>query len=547
MRRASYLSLVRRTLSTAMMAAAVLFMASCGDDPTTPEPTPTPTPTPTPDPGKKVSEVVKWMDERLQKEYMWLDEYNEKHAQFNLGLEWDEFLDKTLARLTTNTDDGSEYEGQRSFYTYVTREESTTESSSTRATLPTINGYGLNLSPFPLLLSSIEGYTNNDIGFAIEHAYPGSAAAEAGLDRGDLITKINGKKISRATYQDVWLDLQYSKTGSITITAQTYDEENEKSEFKDFSISASAFEENPVAYSDVLTLDEKLSAGDKKIGYLSYLSFDADFDDVLVNAIKDLLQKGVTDMILDLRANGGGHVTSSVLLASMLLDESYVGEDKVYARLVHNPNNKVYEDKVHTLERARMNADASKVEDLPNIGVKKLWVICSELSASASEMLIVGLRGLDVEVELIGNVTEGKNCGMEVTYKTVDSYKYEFAPITFMNENGKGFSDYGDGITPEHHLAAYSEDANVKANLRQLCGYYPIPYTIWGDYESDIALSEAVMQICGKSLFTSSSSAQAFAPRRATTRAGGAALPERTNLKMERNDLRSRGLIVVKE
>lgn len=100
MRRASYLSLVRRTLSTAMMAAAVLFMASCGDDPTTPEPTPTPTP------SVKVDEVVKWMDGRLQKEYMWMDEYNEKHSNFDLSLAWDKFLDKTLLSLTTNKADG---------------------------------------------------------------------------------------------------------------------------------------------------------------------------------------------------------------------------------------------------------------------------------------------------------------------------------------------------------------------------------------------------------------------------------------------------------
>ena len=159
----------------------------------------------------------------------------------------------------------------------------------------------------------------------------------------------------------------------------------------------------------------------------------------------------------------------------------------------------------------------------------------------------MGLRGLDVEVELIGNVTEGKNCGMEVTYFTDEEYKYEFAPITFMNENGKGFSDYGDGIVPEHHLAAYANDSSISATLQSQSNYFPIPITAWGDVSHDIALSEAVMQICGKSLFTSSSSAQAFAPRRATTRAGGAALPERTNLKMERNDLRSRGLIVVKE
>lgn len=548
MRRESYLSFLRRTLSTAMMAAAVLFMASCGDDPTTPEPTPTPTPTPTPDTGKKVSEVVKWMDERLQKEYMWLDEYKEKHPTFDRTLEWNEFLPKTLSLLTTNSDDGGEYDGKRSFYSYVSRTRDISSEASTRASLPTDYGYGIEISSYVVGVSSIEGYEQGNYGFVLEHVYPGSAAAEVGLNRGDLILQVDGKKLNSSNYQNLWIKLQDAESVNTTkITTEIYNEEAKEYQIAEYELTASNFERNPVAYCDVLTLDEEYGAGDKKIGYMSYLAFDGDYNDAMVDAMKELSKQGVTDMILDLRANGGGHVSSSILLASMLLDESYVGDDKVYARLKHNPQNTVYEDETLTLTKLYSPSGSTAKYDLPNIGIKKLWVICSEFTASASEMVIVGLRGLDVEVELIGNVTEGKNCGMEVTYFTDEEYKYEFAPITFMNENGKGFSDYGDGIVPEHNLAAYTMNSSISDNLKSLCNYFPVPLTAWDDIKNDIALKETVMQICGKSLFTSSSSAQAFAPRRATTRAGGAALPERTNLKMERNDLRSRGLIVVKE
>lgn len=550
MRRASYLSLVRRTLSTAMMAAAVLFMASCGDDPTTPEPTPTPTPTPTPDPGKKVSEVVKWMDERLQKEYMWLDEYKEKHSQIDLSLEWDKFLpENLLKKLTTNTDDGEmNNKGEHtSLYTYVSRRRDISSQSSTRA-LPTVYGYGIEISPYYVGVSSIEEYTKSDYGFVIEHVYPGSVADEAGLSRGDLILQIDNKKITESSIATLWTKLvDANSSNNINITAQIYDEEAKEYRIEEHKLTASNYESNPVAFCDVLTLDEKYGAGDKKIGYMVYLAFDHDYNDAMVDAIKELSKQGITDMILDLRANSGGHVTSSIMLASMLLDESYVGDDKVYARLKHNPKNTVYDDEVFTLDKFYSPQGSSAQYDLPNLGIKKLWVICSEFTASASEMLIVGLRGLDIEVELIGNVTEGKNCGMEVTYKNFDGYKYEFAPITFINENGKGFSDYGDGIIPEHYLAAYASNSALSDRQRTLCDYFPIPLTAWDDITNDIALEETVMQICGKSLFTSSSSAQAFAPRHVATRAGGAALPERTNLKMERNDLRSRGLIVVKE
>ena len=363
-----------------------------------------------------------------------------------------------------------------------------------------------------------------------------------------LILQIDNKKVTESSIETVWTKLvDANSSNNINITAQIYDEEAKEYRIEEHKLAASQYESNPVAFCDVLTLDEKYGAADKKIGYMVYLAFDHDYDDAMVDAIKELSKQGITDMILDLRANSGGHVTSSIMLASMLLDESYVGDDKVYARLKHNPKNTVYDDVDFTLDKFYSPQGSSAQYDLPNLGVKKLWVICSEFTASASEMLIVGLRGLDVEVELIGNVTEGKNCGMEVTYKNFDGYEYEFAPITFMNENGKGFSDYGDGITPEHNLVTYASNPALTDRQRSLCSYFPVPLTAWDDIKNDIALEETVMQICGKSLLTSSSDAQASASRFATTRAGGIVLPERINKKIERNDLRSRGMIIVKE
>lgn len=539
MRRASsYTTILRRALLGVAAVSSFAFMVSCGDDPTTPEPTPTPPP------GKQVSEVVKWMDERLQKEYMWMDEYNNKHSSFDRTLEWDEYLGATLLSMTTNMDDGGEDDYGRYIYSYVTCEEKT-KADATRAGLPTTTGYGFELHPVVYLgiAKNLDGYTKDDGVFLIDHIYPGSAAEEAGLQRGDWILQVDGKKISQYNFSELHAAL-LTKTGSTKLTAYYYDEQSEESKIADFSLSVSDFEQNPVAYCDVLTLDEKFGAGDKKVGYLSYLSFDGDFDDALVDAMTDLSQKGVTDMILDLRINGGGHVNSSILLASMLLDESYVGPGKIYARLKHNPKNTVYDDEEHTLVNRYTPKGGSASVDLPNIGIQKLWVICSEFSASASEMVIVGLRGLGVDVELVGKRTEGKNCGMEVTYKTIDDYKYEFAPITFMNENGEGFSDYADGITPDFDFSIYEDNSSIDEGLSRECYYYPMPRAEWGDAKRDVALCEVVKQICGSSLFDSST--KAFAPKHIVTRAGGAEDKYKT-FKIERNDLRSRGMIIVKE
>lgn len=521
--------------------ASVLFMASCGDDPTTTDPdNPSPSPSPTPTPSVQVSEVVKWMDGRLQKEYMWMDEYNEKHSNFDLSLEWDKFLDETLLSLTTNTDDGGKDKYGRYIYTNVTREE-VTKANDTRSSFPTTAGYGIELHPV-VYLGIADGledeYTDDNGVFMLDNVYQGSAAAEAGLKRGDWILQVNGEKITQDNYMELLTSVR-ATTGSTTLTVYYYDEESEEGKIGDFPLTASDFEQSPVAYCDVLTLDEKFGAGDKKIGYLSYLSFDDAFDDALVDAMTDLSQKGVTDMILDLRINSGGIVDSSVLLASMLMDESYVGPGKIYARLKHNPNNKMSKDVEHTLQNRYTPKGASAAVDLPNIGIEKLWVICSEFSASASEMVIVGLRGLGVDVELVGKLTEGKNCGMEVTYKTIDGYEYEFAPITFMNENGEGFSDYADGITPDIDFSLYEDDSSIKENLQAECYYYPMPRADWGDAQRDVALCEVVKQICGSTLFKSS--ATAFAPKSFVTRSGEGRY---RTLEARKDNLLSRGMIV---
>lgn len=534
----SYTAMLRRALLGVVAISSFVFMASCGEDPVPPEPSkPTPSPTPSPTPEKVVSEITKWMDERLQKEYMWMDEYNEKHSKFDMSLEKQEYLNKTLLSLTTNQSDGGGTGADRYIYSYIQHLGSSR--AATRASFPTVTGYGIEPCYYVVGVSNIEGYSKGDYGFVVEHTYTGSPAAEAGLRRGDVLLKVNGETITESSYSNIFYSLFYEASGSVTITARIYNDEAKEYEYKDFELTASAYEANPVAYSGILDIDkQKYNVGDKKIGYLSYLSFDGDFDDALVEAMREIADEGATEMILDLRTNGGGLVNSSVLLASMLLDESYVHPDKIYARLKHNPDNKVYSDQELMLEKNYTPSGQTALKDLPNIGIKKLYLICSESTASASEMVIVGLRGLDVEVTLIGNTTEGKNCGMEVTEKSFDGETYEFAPITFMNENGKGFSDYGEGIVPEVDLAALADNSSISQKLQSKCAYFPIPYTTWADVKNDIALEEAVMQICGSTLFTPSASAQS------STRASVEMLPKRTMHKMIKKDVKKRGMYI---
>jgi hypothetical protein len=163
----------------------------------------------------------------------------------------------------------------------------------------------------------------------------------------------------------------------------------------------------------------------------------------------------------------------------------------------------------------------------------KAYFIVSEYTASASEMVIMALRGVDVETELIGTRTEGKNCGMDVIDKQIGQYYYSFAPITFLNYNAKDFCEYSDGIKPDADFtelyAIYTNrykanpegESEEDAALRKSLDWYPIPESPWGNVYNDLALKEAVKRINGTTLFNtgdntrSSEAATTFAPVKA--------------------------------
>lgn len=464
--------------------------------------------------GNSITEVVKWIDERLSKEYYWLDEYVEKRGTFDYGLAYNKFLSSSLMSLTTNIDDGGVYsDGTRYLYSYIHAIDQT-RADGDGSTLPTVNSYGIWLSSYFVPIE------DGVYAMAVDHVYPSSPAAEAGLKRGDMIYKVNGENLpsldtNYSKARQIWSDLQHG-TGSVEIAYKTLDTEQSKYVDKSATLNSAAYSENPVAYCDILPLEEKHNPDGKKVGYISYLSFDADFDKPLVDSIQMLADKGATDVILDLRVNSGGSLNSCIYLSSMMVDDSY--NDKHFVRLLHNPKNKRYEDVDYSV--VDQYVSASEVADLPRLGLKKLWVIASEFSASASELVIVGLRGLDLPIEVIGTTTEGKNNGMEVQERTIDGVTYEFAPITFFIENAKGFSDYGDGIEPEVNLADYINDTSVSDNLRSMCRMFPVPNIDWGVYNRDIALAEAVTRIgLGKSLFDKAEDAESVFQPSLSTRA----------------------------
>ena len=509
-------------------------------------------------------EVTKWVDQRLQDEYYWLDEYKEKLSTFDYTLAYDKFLSTSLLSMTTNMQDGYVSGNTRYLYSYITR-ESTTRADDDRM----VNSFGISIAP-----QYYAGDTEGSATIVVDHVYPGSPAAEAGIVRGNLISKVDGTAIPDpvSNLQQFYAlrDKLVSGTGTVSIDGEILDKSSNKYVTFHHNLTSAKYDPNPVAHSSVLNLDEEFNSlinpgNSKKIGYMVYLGFESDYDKELIEAMEQLATEGITDLILDLRMNGGGSVNSSTMLASMILSESYVGQ--TYATLKRNPKNTLFpKDRLNTeCLITRNGLGEFDSTDLPNLDLPELWVIASNYSASASEMVIKGLEGLDVPVHIVGKTTNGKNCGMDVMEKTFGEYKYTYAPITFMNYNGKGDNDYADGIEPDVNFNKHYDKYNpTKDYLSYECYVFPLPRANWAElnftkdedgssnFSGDFALYETLLRIGGYTMLKSNTSAAIkFKPAemvttRATTlrtigevphipnsRAYGATLTEQERLALE--------------
>ncbi|MDT0644194.1 S41 family peptidase [Zunongwangia sp. F363] len=302
-------------------------------------------------------------------------------------------------------------------------------------------------------LGSISG-TNNIFAF-LRYVVPNTAADEAGLSRGTVFTEINGKKLTINNISDL-LDLDSFtinvgriENGTIIMTDETA------------TLNKNEYTENPVYISKTLEIDLE------KIGYLMYNSFIGDFDDELNAAFADFKAEGVTNLVLDLRYNGGGSVESAVDLASMITGQF---EGEVFMKEQWNEEYQSYFEAQQA--ESLINRFDSRIrtqEAINSLNLSKVYVITSASTASASELVINGLEPY-IDVVQIGETTTGKFQASVTLYDSPDysrenaseNHTYAIQPLVFKSANADGKSDYLDGLEPDIKL---SEDLNNFGNL----------------------------------------------------------------------------------
>ena len=203
-------------------------------------------------------------------------------------------------------------------------------------------------------------------------------------------------------------------------------------------LQSSAITENPINTFGVI------QRVNKKIGYIVLNTFaTATAEKHIFDTITYLKQNQIDELILDLRYNGGGYLAISAQLSSMIA--GIEDTNQTFTELVYNDKrgseNKAYPFPTQTFGIAENFSDGFP---LPSLELSRVYVISSNNTASASESLINGLRGIDFEVILIGNSTTGKPYG----WIPKDNCGTTYSTIQFKSANAKGFGDYADGFIP---------------------------------------------------------------------------------------------------
>lgn len=205
------------------------------------------------------------------------------------------------------------------------------------------------------------------------------------------------------------------------------------SEVLKFTIKPEIISTTPVRYTKVI------STPTGKVGYLYFDDHIAKAEPLLINAIQKLKADGAQDLVLDLRYNGGGLISIASRLAYMIGGSATTG--KTFDRLVYNDKRSSDNYDFPFYSYASSNAGGAA---LPTLNLKRLYVLAGRGTASASEAIINGLRGVDIEVNIIGETTRGKPYG----FVPQDNCGWVYYSVQFKGENHKGYGDYADGFAP---------------------------------------------------------------------------------------------------
>ena len=275
----------------------------------------------------------------------------------------------------------------------------------------------------------------------VAYIEPDSPASRANLRRGARILTVDGADVAYGSAAVLNAGLFPADTGE----AHEFEIQDPGASQPRKVTLASA-----VITSDPVQNDMTIETSSGTVGYMLFNDHIATAERELVNAMTEFERAGIDDLVLDLRYNGGGYLAIASQMAYMIAGPSARGQ--TFEELQFNDKHRTINPVTgRTLSPTpfydtTLDFSVASGDPLPSLNLTRVFALTGGGTCSASEAIINGLRGIDLELIQIGRTT----CGKPYGFYPADNCGTTYFSIQFQGVNAKGFGDYPDGFSPQN-------------------------------------------------------------------------------------------------
>ncbi|SER57865.1 S41 family peptidase [Pedobacter rhizosphaerae] len=343
---------------------------------------------------------------------------------------------------------------------------------------------------------SADYQTVND--FRVKYVYANSPASTQGLTRGCRITSVNGRTNLNITSDGIISFLNNAIFGGNPSVSLTFEDLN--GNVKSVVVNSAPYTVNPILYTHVYTV------GSKKVGYIVFNSFTNNVTTALNNAFNNFSAEGITELIVDLRYNGGGYVSTATQIVNLAAPAAQTGNtmyttyynsylqnlttaQRKASVLAHQPlldnSGKLQPFTTGVNGKYATYADlnysptaADNVEKFAKSGslaLSRVYFLVSHSTASASELTINSLKPV-MDVKIIGERTYGKPVG----FFPIRIDDFEMYIPEFETKNQSGVGGYYSGMAVDKE--AYGDFNSAWGDTAETLLYYALTYAEKGSF-----------------------------------------------------------------
>jgi len=369
-----------------------------------------------------------WLRSWTNELYLWYSEVNDVDpSQYAT----DDYFDL----LKTNAVTASGQPKDKFHFTYKTSDWEALSQSGTEA------GYG---AEFALLAP------RPPRNIVVAFTDPNTPAATK-LARGDTILQVDGVDAVNGNTQAIVDTLNAGLFPDATGQSHSFVVQNTAGQTRTVTMSSQTITHSPVP---IVTSFPTQSGN---VGYIQFNDHVATAEQPFINAVNALKGQAVTDLILDIRYNGGGYLDLASEVAYMIANTTLT-TGRTFEKIVFNDKNPTKDPVTGetlaptpfwTKAQGFTGSGVNAGTNLPSLNLNNVYVITGPGTCSASESIINSLRGVNVNVYLIGSTTCGKPYGFYPT----DNCGTTYFTIQFRGENAANFGDYSDGFSPANQAS----------------------------------------------------------------------------------------------